>query len=100
MSNKKTKLAVLKPENMTIYEAMELKILFSATLAAHQQLEVNLSHVAEIDSAGLQLMVALKNAAIKQKKPLAFTAHSREVIGFLDLFNMTQFFGDPVVLGK
>lgn len=100
MSNKKAQLAVLKPENMTIYEAREIQLLFSATLAAHQQLEVNLSHVAEIDSAGLQLMVALKNAAIKQKKLLSFTAHSREVIDFLDLFNMTQFFGDPVILGK
>ena len=100
MSKNKSKLAVLKPENMTIYEAMDLQALFSATLAEHKQIEVNLSDVAEIDSAGLQLMVALKNAALEQKKSLTFTTHSREVIEFLDLFNMTQFFGDPVILGK
>ena len=100
MSTNNTKLAVLKPENMTIYEAMELHALFSATLAEHQQIEVNLADVVEIDSAGLQLMVALKNAALKQNKSLAFTAHSRGVIELLDLFNMTPFFGDPVILDK
>ena len=100
MSTDNIKLAVLKPENMTIYEAMDLQALFSATLADYKQIEVNLSDVIEIDCAGLQLMVSLKNDAIKQKKSMAFTAHSREVIEFLDLFNMTQFFGDPVILDK
>lgn len=100
MSKNKSKLAILKPENMTIYEAMEIQVLFSKTLAAHQQIEVDLSDVVDIDSAGLQLMVALKNDALKQNKSMAFTNHSRDVIELLDLFNMTQFFGDPVILGK
>ncbi|MCG6202491.1 STAS domain-containing protein [Psychromonas antarctica] len=98
MSTDNTKRAVLKPENMTIYEAMDLQALFSATLADFKQIEVNLSQVVEIDSAGLQLMVALKNDALEQKKKVVFTAHSLEVIELFELFNMTQFFGDPVVL--
>ena len=100
MSKNKSKLAVLKPENMSIYEAMEIQSLFLKTLADHEQIEVDLSDVVEIDSAGLQLMVALKNDALKQNKSMVFTNHSREVIELLDLFNMMQFFGDPVVLGK
>jgi ABC-type transporter Mla MlaB component len=100
MSRDTTKLTVLKPENMTIYEAMDLQVLFSTALASYKQIEVNLSEVAEIDSAGLQLMISLKNDAIKQNKSMSFTAHSREVIEFLDLFNMSQFFGNPVMLGK
>lgn len=100
MHTDSNKLAVVKPENMTIYEAMELQALFSATLAAHKQIEVNLSDVAEIDCAGLQLMVALKKDALAQNKKVLFTAHSRDVIALLDLFNMTQFFGDPVILDK
>ena len=83
---------------MTIYEALEIKALFSAALKQYQQIEVNLSQVAEIDSAGLQLLVALKNDAIKQKKSMIYTAHSREVIELLALFNMTQFFAEPDVL--
>ena len=99
MSDKKTKLALLKPQSMTIYEAMDLQALFLTTLADYKQIEIDLSAVAEIDSAGLQLMIALKNAAINQKKSLLFSAHSREVIAFLELFNLTRYFGDPVILG-
>jgi ABC-type transporter Mla MlaB component len=98
MSIDNTKLAVLKPENMTIYEAQELQTLFLTTLKQYQKIEVDLSQVAEIDSAGLQLMVALKNDALKQNRSMIFSAHSLKVIELLELFNMTQFFGDPVVL--
>lgn len=98
MSSDNSKLAVLKPENMTIYEALAIQDLFSTALIQHQKIEVDLSQVAEIDCAGLQLMVALKNDALELKKSMAFTGHSREVIAFLDLFNMNSFFGDPVVL--
>tara|TARA_R110000851_G_scaffold3048_4_gene12340 strand:+ start:7522 stop:7818 length:297 start_codon:yes stop_codon:yes gene_type:complete len=98
MSTANTKLTVLKPQNMTIYEAMEIQALFSTALMQYQKIEVDLSEVAEIDCAGLQLMVALKNDALKQNILMEYTAHSREVIELLALFNMTQFFGDPVVL--
>lgn len=98
MSTDNKEHTVLKPENMTIYEALEIQALFSTALTQYQKIEVDLSQVAEIDCAGLQLMIALKNDAIKQKKSIIYTAHSREVIELLDLFNMTQFFGDPVVL--
>lgn len=100
MSNKASQRAVLTPQNMTIYEAQELQSLFSKTLAAHEKIEVNLANVGEIDSAGLQLLVALKKDAVQQKKSMVFTAHSSAVIALLDLFNMTQYFGDPVILGK
>lgn len=98
MSENTSKLAVLKPESMTIYEATELHTLFITTLRDYEQIEVDLSNVAEIDSAGLQLMVAFKNDAKKQKVSMSFTSHSREVIDLFDMFNMTRFFGDQVVL--
>lgn len=98
MSTDNTELAVLKPESMTIYEALEIQELFSTALMQHQKIEVDLSQVVEIDSAGLQLMVALKNDALEQKKTMTFTGHSCEVIALLDLFNMNAFFGDPIVL--
>ena len=98
MSSEEEKLVVLKPENMTIYEALAIQELFSKTLMQHQKIEVDLSQVVEIDCSGLQLMVALKNDPLEQKKVMVFTGHSREVIEFLDLFNMNVFFGDPIVL--
>lgn len=100
MSNTTPQQTILTLEDMTIYEAMTLQKQFLEALQEYQYIEVNLAKVTEIDCAGLQLMIALKREAIKQGKSMVFSGHSHEVIAFLDLFNMTQFFGDPVVLGK
>lgn len=89
---------VLKPENMTIYEAQDIQLLFSDTLKVHQSIEVDLSLVGEFDSAGLQLMIALKNDALQQKKEVLFTGFNREVTSFLELFNMNAFFVESVTL--
>lgn len=93
-------LQVLTPENLTIYSVAELRELFKTSLAEHNQLEVNLAQVSEIDCAGLQLMVSLKKSALAEDKNVAFTAHSREVVELLDLLNMHEFFGDQVMLSK
>ena len=93
-------ITVIQPENMSIYEALELKELFLVALENHEKIEINLSNVSEIDSAGLQLMIALKKEASTLSKSISFTRHSVEVIDFLDLFNMTNLFGDPVIMGK
>lgn len=100
MIGRRSEQALLTPESMSIYEAMALRDLFSTTLDNFEQIEVNLSNVTEIDCAGLQLMIALKNDALKQNKSITFTHHSQDVIEFLDLFNITSFFGDPVIIGK
>jgi len=84
--------------DMTIYEAGEIKDLFKSTLNDHQSINVNLSAVSEIDSSGLQLMVSLKNDAEEQEKKIHFSSHSQAVIDFLDLFDMTSYFGDPIVI--
>lgn len=88
------------PGDMTIYEAAETKELFEKALSDNDDINVNLTNVSEIDSAGLQLMVSLKNAASKSKKTVTYVAHSQAVIDLLDLFNMSSHFGDPVVMKK
>jgi len=84
--------------DMTIYEAGEIKDLFVSTLNDHKSINVNLSAVSEIDSSGLQLMVSLKTDAEEQDKKIQFSSHSQAVIDFLDLFDMTSYFGDPIVI--
>lgn len=88
------------PADMTIYEAGEIKDLFSQALAKNKNINVNLSNVSEIDSAGLQLMVSLKKNALEKDTIVQYNSHSQAVIGLLDLYDMTAHFGDPVVLGK
>jgi len=91
-------LTVIQPSNLSIYEAHEMRELFLSTLAEHSNIEVALSQVDEIDSSGLQLLVALKNDAIKQGKSLTFSLHSQEIIELFELFNMSCFFETLAVL--
>ena len=88
------------PGDMTIYEAGEIKELFSTVLAEHEKINVNLSNVSEIDSSGIQLMVSLKKDAAEKNKTVNYCSHSQAVIGLLDLFDMTSYFGDPIVIKK
>lgn len=70
-----------------------------AALGDHAtEIEVDLARVTEIDSAGVQLMVAAKQEAAARGKTLHFSAHSAAVVEVLDLLDLIAHFGDPVLL--
>jgi anti-anti-sigma factor len=83
---------------MTIFNAQELKTSLLTPLPEHDDIEVDLSKVIEIDSAGLQIMVLLKLEALSRDKMLRFTGHSPAVREIIDLCDLGAFFGDPVVI--
>lgn len=83
---------------MTIFSAQELKGALLAPLSDNDDIEVDLSAVSEIDSAGLQIMVLLKLEAFVRNKMLRFTGHSPAVREIIDLCDLGAFFGDPVVI--
>jgi ABC-type transporter Mla MlaB component len=82
----------------TIYEAAAAKLRLLGELDHAERLEVDLAGVAEIDTAGVQLLLLLKREAARQAKPLSFQGHSRPVLSIIDLYNMGGVFGDPVVI--
>jgi anti-sigma B factor antagonist len=82
---------------MTIGRAMELRDVMLPALDAPKIIEVDLSKVTEIDTAGLQLMVAAKLESRKQNKTLHFTGHSKAVVAILDMSGLGSFFGDFIV---
>ncbi len=82
---------------LTIYTALELKVKLLAGLSAHEELELDLSSVGEIDAAGLQLLVMIKQQAVALGKVLSFTGHSPMVLELLDLSGLAGFFGDPLL---
>ncbi|MBL8485847.1 MAG: STAS domain-containing protein [Rhodocyclaceae bacterium] len=85
--------------NMTIYEAESLKEeLVDAVHGAPDGLELDLSRVAEMDTAGFQLLVLAKNESRRLERPLAIVAHSPAVLDVIEFYNMLAFFGDPVVI--
>lgn len=85
-------------EDLTIYHALEHKQALLDALAATDELELNLSQVAEMDTAGLQLLVLLKKEALRAGKQVRIVAHSQAVSAVIDFCNMAAEFGDPVVI--
>lgn len=85
-------------ENMTIYQAQSQKDQLLAALAATGHLELDLREVAEMDTAGLQLLILLKREATQHGKALTISGHSPAVQQALDLCNLVGVFGDPMVI--
>jgi len=85
-------------EDLTIYHALEQKQLLLDALAMNSELELNLAHVSEMDTAGLQLLVLLKKEAQRAGKQVRIVAHSQAVSSVIDFCNMAAEFGDPLVI--
>ncbi len=85
-------------EKMTIYQAAAMRDELLNAYCDCAELEVDLSRVDEIDSAGLQLLLALKQTAIAQDKPVRFVNHSVHVVDIIHLFGIEQFFGDQILM--
>lgn len=85
-------------ENMTIYTASEQKLLLLEALVNCQELDLDLSQVGEMDTAGFQLLLLTKREALKADKTVRLKAHSKAVTEVLELYNMASYFGDPLVL--
>lgn len=83
---------------LTIYTAANEKQALQEALESTEELEVNLSQVSEMDSAGLQVLIVLKQEAARRKKKLHYSMHSKAVLEILEMSNMTANFGDQIVL--
>ena len=75
--------------------ALRYEILAARGAGGADVVEVDLSGVNEIDTAGLQLMLQLKR---KCGTRLRLVNHSPAVLQILDLSNLGAQFGDPVVI--
>lgn len=83
---------------LTVYTAVEAKDELLRALESCQELDVDLSEVAELDTAGFQLLLLLKREALRADKKLHLSSHSAVVIDVLDTFHMAAYFGDPLVV--
>jgi anti-sigma B factor antagonist len=91
---------VLAEDSMTIYEAVKQKTTLLQALQKHTQMEIDLSNVDEMDTAGLQVLLLVKRTAEKAGKTVRLVAHSPASLDVLDRYNLATFFGDPVVISS
>jgi len=78
----------------------ELKDTLLDTLNDCQQLDVDLVDVSDIDTAGIQLLLLLKREALTSKKNCHLIHHSRVVVDMLETYQLSHYFGDPLVLSS
>lgn len=83
---------------LTIFTAADLRQQLLDALASGQEVDVDLSEVSEIDSAGLQLLVAAKREAAACYRQLHFTGHSQAVFEALELCQLSGHLGDPLLI--
>lgn len=84
--------------DMTIYHAADVKACLLAAVRTTRMLEVDLSHVGEIDTTGVQLLVLAKRETERLGHELRIVAHSPGVRAVFDFYNMDAWFGDPIVI--
>jgi anti-anti-sigma factor len=83
---------------LSIFTAAVLRQQLLDALDGETDVEVDLSAVSEMDSAGMQLMVAAKREAGTRNKSLRFTGHSPAVFDILELCDLSGHLGDPLLI--
>ena len=83
---------------LTIYSVGEAREHLDAALEDHGDLRLNLSCVDEVDTAGVQFLVWLKQEARRRNKTLTLYAHSPAVLEVFDLLRVAGTFGDAILI--
>lgn len=84
----------------TIFTAGELKqqLLDWIHNTPGPEIDIDLSEVCAIDTAGLQLMLMAKREASATGKRVLFARHSDEVLELINLCDLAGEFGDPLLI--
>ncbi len=83
--------------SLTIYEVAEFQKQITEYWPVDDELVIDLSDVSEIDTAGLQWLLALRKSLGEK---LVLKNHSNPVIELLDLYQVASVFGDVIVLSE
>jgi len=75
-------------EDMTIYAIETLKQEISEEIDIYDRFELNLADVEEIDSAGIQLLLAFRSELIRKKKAFKLTDASGVVTKLIENYDI------------
>lgn len=82
----------------TIYRASELHAVLKDALAAGGDLEIDLAGVSEMDSAGVQLLMAAKKTAAASQREMRLVGHSPAVLEVFEALDLAGHFGDALLM--
>jgi anti-sigma B factor antagonist len=86
---------VMLSGELTIYNVAEIREALAAAMDRCDEIEVDLSAISEIDSAGLQLMLIVKR---NPGKAVRFVNHPQSVLRLVDLAHLGEALGDPLFI--
>lgn len=81
---------------LTVDRAVELRQRFVNAIANADTLRLQLADVTDIDTTGVQLLMAIKRTAQASGKSLELVQHSSEILAVFALLDLVNYFGDPV----
>ena len=81
-----------------IYHAETLRAALLESLRTPVSFDVDLSNVTEIDTAGLQVLMAAKNHARAHGVELRLIGHSPSVLELIEIYDLAAWLGDPLVV--
>jgi anti-anti-sigma factor len=93
MTNTSLQPMVIEGE-FTIFSAQALKEQLLAGFDQRQEIALDLSRVTEMDSSGLQLLIAAKREAAARQQSLHFCAPSQAVLDILNLCGLSEELGE------
>jgi anti-sigma B factor antagonist len=77
--------------DMTIYAIKELKNSLDKEIELYQQFDLDLSAVEEIDTAGIQFLLALKRELLSKNKELKISSVSTVVSTLMESYSVNNF---------
>lgn len=80
---------------LTIYTVAEIKAGLAEAMAQADEIEVDLSGITEVDTAGVQLLLIAKR---NPDRKVVFSKHPQSVLRLVDLAHLGEALGDPLVL--
>jgi len=83
---------------VSIHQAQEIKERLRGALDQFAIIELDLSGVTELDTAGFQLLAQMKRDCNAAGKELRLTRHPPAVLEVFSLYGAEQHFGDPLLL--
>lgn len=83
---------------LTIYDAAELRQSLADALRDVGALDLDLAGITDIDTAGIQVLMAAKNSMRARGGELRLLNHSASVLGLIELYDLASWFGDPLLL--
>ena len=84
--------------DVTLDDSLELKRKLLDAVSTSTEIEVDVSQVSDIDTAGFQLLILAKREAVLRQKKFRLIKHSQPVVEMMVTYNLASYFGDPLVL--